>query len=301
MHLWADRYDGDLGDAFELQDQVASSVAGAIAPKLEQVEIERSRHKPTESLDAYDYYLRGLAAFHLWNRPGNNEALAHFYRAIDRDPTFAAAHGMAAHCYEMRNWFGWVDDTERETAESLRLALCAASLGKDDAIALSTAAASLAFVAGDCDTGAELIKRALTLNPNMALAWLCSGWINLYRGELELGKERVSRAMRLSPYDHYLFDMQCAMAFAHLFQRRFAEAVAWAEASLRSQPNYSVAHNALAAGSIMMGRPEVAQKAIARARELRPGLRISGLRNVWARSEHAAVYLESLRKAGLPE
>ena len=87
-HLWADRFDGALEDIFDLQDQVTASVVGAIAPKLEQAEIERAKRKPTESLDAYDYYLRGMASFHQWTREGNNEALPLFYKAIELDPRF---------------------------------------------------------------------------------------------------------------------------------------------------------------------------------------------------------------------
>ena len=98
-HLWADRFDGDLDDIFDLQDQVATSVVGAIAPKLEQAEIERAKRKPTESLDAYDFFLRGMAAFHQFNKAANIEALAFFLRAIERDPNFAPAYGMAARCY----------------------------------------------------------------------------------------------------------------------------------------------------------------------------------------------------------
>src|SRR5215469_13412371 len=87
-HLWADRFEGALEDIFDLQDQVTASVVGAIAPKLEQAEIERAKRKPTESLDAYDYYLRGMAAVHLWTREGNQEAVSHFQRAIELDPSF---------------------------------------------------------------------------------------------------------------------------------------------------------------------------------------------------------------------
>ncbi len=60
-HLWADRFDGELANIFDLQDRVTASVVGAIAPKLEQAEIERAKRKPTASLDAYDYFLRGMA------------------------------------------------------------------------------------------------------------------------------------------------------------------------------------------------------------------------------------------------
>ena len=109
-HLWADRFDGALEDIFDLQDQVTASVVGAIAPKLEQAEIERAKRKPTESLDAYDYYLRGMAAVHHWTREGNDEALRTFYRAIELDPNFASAYGMAARCYSQRKVSGWFVD-----------------------------------------------------------------------------------------------------------------------------------------------------------------------------------------------
>src|SRR5262245_13518430 len=92
-HLWADRFDGGAEDIFDLQDQVTTSVVGAIAPKLEQAEIERAKRKPTENLDAYDYYLRGLAAVHLWTKENTTEALSHLYRTIELDPNFAAAYG----------------------------------------------------------------------------------------------------------------------------------------------------------------------------------------------------------------
>ena len=89
-HLWAERFDGGLDDIFELQDQVTASVVGATAPAVEKAEIERAKRKPTESLDAYTLYLRGLAAFYqLGNRQANEEALRLFNSAIELDPDFA--------------------------------------------------------------------------------------------------------------------------------------------------------------------------------------------------------------------
>jgi len=85
-HLWADRFDGSLEHIFELQDQVTASVVGAIAPRLEQAEVERAKHKPTESLDAYDYFLRGIASLHSWTKESNDEALRLFNKAIELDP-----------------------------------------------------------------------------------------------------------------------------------------------------------------------------------------------------------------------
>src|SRR5713101_609237 len=119
-HLWADRFEGTLEDVFDLQDKVTASVVGAIAPKLEQAEISRAKHKPTGSLDAYDNYLRGRAvlhAVHEGDREAVSEALRLLYRAIELDPEFAAAYGMAALCYVLRKNFGWIDDDAEEAAE----------------------------------------------------------------------------------------------------------------------------------------------------------------------------------------
>ena len=174
-HLWADRFEGDLADVFELQDQVTSSVIGAIAPKLEQAEIERAKHKPTESLDAYDYFLRGMASLYSWTREDVSEALQLFHRAIQRDPEFASAYGAAAGCYFWRMVNGWMTDRGQEIAEAVRLARRAVELGKDDAVALSYGGLVLGYVGGEVAAGVMLIDRALMLNPNLATAWNAGG------------------------------------------------------------------------------------------------------------------------------
>ena len=158
-HLWADRFDGALEDIFDLQDQVTASVVGAIAPKLEQAEIDRARRKPTENLDAYDFYLRGLAGVHQWTKEGNDDALSNLYRAIELDPNFAAAYGLAARCYVQRKSGGWITDLAQAVAEAERLARRAAALGKDDAVALATAGFALADLVEDMEDGDALINQ----------------------------------------------------------------------------------------------------------------------------------------------
>jgi hypothetical protein len=108
-HLWADRFDGALEDMFDLQDQVTASVVGAIEPKMQRAEIERARRKPTENLNAHDYYLRGLTKVRRWTKDANSEALHLFSRAIDLDPGLACAYGMAAWCYSQRRANGWMN------------------------------------------------------------------------------------------------------------------------------------------------------------------------------------------------
>jgi tetratricopeptide (TPR) repeat protein len=165
-HLWAERFDGDLSDIFDLQDQVTESVVGAIAPAVEKAEIERARRKPTENLDAYTLYLRGLAAFYqLGNRRANAEALRLFNRAIELDPDFASAYGRAAYSYVHAKTSGWISVTGNEIAEVTRLAQRAVELGKDDAMALAASGYALAHVVRDFGVGAALIDRALVLIP----------------------------------------------------------------------------------------------------------------------------------------
>jgi tetratricopeptide (TPR) repeat protein len=302
-HLWADRFEGGLEDIFDLQDRVTMSVVGAISPKLEQAEIERAKRKPTESLDAYDYYMRGQAALHHWTFEGNNEALAMFARAVEIDPQFAAAFGMAARCYSQRKTAGWMTDRAREIAETARIAWRAAELGRDDAVALCTAGFGLAYVVGDLENGAALIDRAIALNPNLAWAWYFSGWVKVWLGEPEVAIERATHALRLSPYDPYVFNMQSALAHAHFIAGRDAEALSWAEMALRERSNHHSALRILAASCAMTGRKEQARNAMTRLREIDPALRISNLGNIapFHRPDDLARLADGLRKAGLPE
>jgi TolB-like protein len=302
-HLWAERFEGALEYIFDLQDQVTVSVVGAIAPKLEQAEIERSKRKPTDSLDAYDYYLRGIACVHRWSREGSTEALRLFNKAIELDSDFAAAYGMAARCYSQRKVSGWMTDRQKEAAEAERLARQAAELGRDDPIALCAAGMALAYVVGDLDEGAALIDRALSLNPNLAWAWLFSGWVRVWLGQPEVAIEHEAKAMRLSPHDSAFFNMQAATALAHFFAGRYVEALSWVERAIRAQPNHIIALCTAAATSALLGRNGEAKTALVRLRQLDPALRISNLEEVIPirQPEHFAIWAEGLRKAGLPE
>jgi tetratricopeptide (TPR) repeat protein len=302
-HLWADRFDGGLEDIFDLQDQVTSSVVGAIAPKLEQAEIERAARKPTENLDAYDYYLRGVAALHQVTHEANDEALRLFRRAIELDPKFASAYGMAARCYDQRKLCGWVTDRERDVAETRQLARRAAELGRDDAVALCTAGFSLAYVAGELENGAKLIERALVLNPNLAWGWLYSGWVQVWFGNAEAGIERLKRTMRLSPQDPQIGSMYAGIAYGHFVAGRYAEAIAAAETAILERPEHNSALRILAASCAILGDQVRAEKAMGRLRELDPALRVSNLRYLipLRRPDDYNRLADGLRKAGLPE
>jgi tetratricopeptide (TPR) repeat protein len=284
---------------------VTESVVGAIAPAVEKAEIERAKRKPTESLDAYALYLRGLAKFYQFaSRPANDEALRLFNNAIELDPDFASAYGRAAACYVYAKSEGWISDTPDGIAEVTRLAHRAVELGKDDAIALAASGWALAFVVRDLGIAASLIDRALVLNSNLAEAWYCGGWVKNWLGEPELAIERFARAMRLSPLDPSLLGMRGGTAHAHFFLGRYDEAASWAAMALQDNPDFQGQLRIDAASNAMAGRPEQAHKAVARLRQLNPALRVSSLKDVlgpYRRAEDLARYEEGLRQAGLPE
>lgn len=302
-HLWADRFEGRLEDIFELQDEIAASVAGAIAPQMELAEIERAKKKPTASLNAYDCYLRGVAHVHRGTQEAVDEALSLFRRSIELDPEFAAAHAMAAWSYFWRKINGWTEDRAWETVEGERLARRAVELGRDDAVALTRGGHALAHLAGDLDSGIALLDRAIFLNPNLASAWFLSGFLRTWHGECEEAIEHFERAMRLSPVDPELYRMQAGIAMAHLFAGRIEAASAWAERSYGNLPSFLMVVALIAATRALGGRQQEARRAIGEMRKLDPALRVSNITD-WlpiSRPEHLAIFADGLKKAGLAE
>ena len=302
-HLWADRFEGTLDDIFELQDQMSASVVGAIAPQLERAEIERAKRKPTESLDAYDYYLRGRTNLNRGTREAIGEGLTLFYKAIELDPEFASAYAMAAWCHFWRKVNGWMTDRTQEIAEGTRLARRAVELGKDDAVALTRGGHALTHFGGDIDSSIALVDKALTLDPNLAAAWFLGGFLRTERGDPDHAIEFFTRAMRFSPLDPEMFRMQAGMALAHLFAGRFESASSWAEKAYRDLPSFLLVVAIIAASHALAGRTNDAQRAMQHVRQLDPALRISNLED-WIpirRPEHLAMLAEGLRRAGLPE
>jgi TolB-like protein len=200
-NIWADRFDGALEDVFDLQDQVTARAVGAIEPRLQRAEIERAGRKPTESLDAYDYFLRGMASFHLFTKDSLLEAARLFVRATELDPNYASPYGMASWSGALRNSYGWMVDRESEIADAVRHARRAVAVGKDDPTALWSGGLSLAYMGKEVEAGAAYIDRALILNPNSAASWNASGWVRTYLGESVSAIEHFERAMRLNPLD----------------------------------------------------------------------------------------------------
>jgi adenylate cyclase len=251
-HLWADRFDGALEDIFDLQDRVTASVIGAVEPRLRSAEIDRAQTKPTESLDAYDLYLRSLPNFHALTQEGNEQALNLLHQALGLDPGYALAAAMAAWCHGYRRALGWASDLKKDAQEALHLAQVALDTGSDDAEVLHMSGFTLAYVGGDNATGALLLGRSLSINSNSAQAWSASGHIR--------GRDRAfTRAIRLSPLDPMLSTFYGGIAMAYFAAKRYAASVEWADKAVRIGPKFLPAYRWLAAGLAQMDAVEQAR------------------------------------------
>lgn len=301
--LWADRFEGELEDLFDLQDKITQHTMAAISPRLEEAEIARSKHKPTGSLDAYDCFLRGRAGLHLWTRAGTDDALRYFRRAIELDPDFAPAYGLAARSHTLRKAMNWMADKTAETSEAIHLAERAAELGREDAVALGTAGFALTYVANRFDDGDRLAERAIQVNPNFAWGWFFSGFIKAVSGEPDIGIARSSRALQLSPHDPHLYSFELSIATAHYIAQRYAEALAQAEKVTRVQPERFSSLAFKAASLAQLGRVEEARVLVRKLSITEPGISLANLR--WRfpikRDEDFLRWQDGLRLAGMPE
>ncbi len=303
-HVWADHFDGALDDIFDLQDRVTASVVGIIEPKLRHAEMERARRKPTESLDAYDLYLRALAQF-TDSHEGNLEALRLIHRAIELDPQYASPYGLAAYCYAIQKARGWVSPSDPALAEGIRMARRAASLGKDDPETLWMAGLALAQLSGDLLDGIALIDRALALNPNSASAWRASGLVHAYLGDTEQALARLERSARLSPLDASAFLPSMGFVVAHFMAGRYEEASAWCDKTLQERPDYPPALRMKAATSGLLGWLDEGHIWVERLLAVNPDATVSSMRlhyGVFIKKPGCLeAFLDGLRKAGLPE
>jgi adenylate cyclase len=303
-HLWADRFEGALEDIFDLQDRVASSVVGAIEPRLWQAEVERARRKPTANLDAYDYLLHAYGRIQAITAENVDEAIALTAKAIELDPHFAQAQALGGWCFFWRVVLGLSRDREGDAAAGVRLARAALAGEREDPSVLAWSAQVLAYLGREYETAASLVDRALLLNPNSSLAQALSGWIRLFLSDAEGAIARFQEALRLSPFDPFTAgSSKAGIAYAHLFTGRAAEAIIWARQATEEVPTFIGGHLGLVAALALAGRVEEAVAAKAEILHLAPDFRAGE----WQAQSHFRdrAFLDplyrGLRLAGLPE
>ncbi len=298
-HLWADRFEGDLSDIFALQDRMTESVVSAIAPKMLQTEIDLAARRPN-NLSAYDLCLRAFPHLYSWTRGGSTEALRLASRALEIDPRYGFAATQAGSCHLINVNQGWTADPKSEIAEGLRLIRLALSIDGNDDVALSILGWATASFSDDYDTAKKMGDRAVALNANSAFAWELRGFTYELAGQPEEAIRSFERAIRLSPFDPWLPRRFTGMGIALIGLGRFDEAVAAAKNALQTNQTYGPAYRCLAAALAHLGRDAEAGKTVAQHLEIEPHFRISE----WVAHTgqwQAQMYIDGLRKAGLPE
>jgi adenylate cyclase len=277
-HLWADRYDGALDDVFDLQDHITDKVIGIVEPSLQRSEIERSRQKHPESLDAYDFYLKALP-YMSSRKPVDARIAAGFLEeALKRDTNYLAAHALLAWCHQI---FFVHDGFEQEDkAAALKHAGLVIGGGSDDATALSIAATINAHLTSDFYTSLIAIKRALALNSSCATAHYLGAHIYAITGNAAEATALATRALRLSPFDPLSLEAHGALGIAAVQLARYDDAALHFADSTQANSRFLMHHFFLAASLALAGRIEEAKVVAKKVLELAPGFRFRVVREL---------------------
>jgi adenylate cyclase len=304
-HRWADKFDGQVEDVFDLQDNVTMRVVGAIVPKLDSASIELVERKPPENWSSYDHYLRGRA---LVDRPALgaiDEAEAEFRKAIELDPGFALAYAFASVCTHRRRKVGKRPPSQEQRSTATRLADRALELAPDDDLVLSTAWVVIDNVDNQHERGGALADRAVALNPNSVTAWIAQGWSSVYLDRLDQGSVAFERAIRLNPLDReQVRNAHFGLAWISQLTGRYTEGAAWANRMIAEDPTDLTALGLLEANLFHGGRQAEAKQVAERIRVIYPLLRASQYKNLYGstrKPEHAAIFAGNIDRLRLPE
>jgi TolB-like protein/cytochrome c-type biogenesis protein CcmH/NrfG len=302
-HVWADRYDRELKDIFSLQDEITGMIAAAIEPELGTVERERSRMKAPENLDAWDLYQHGLWHLYQETQLGNSEARRHFEQSMELSPEFAPAHAALAYvlCFDIINGYRELSDGSIEGA--YRTAKKAIALDDRDAMAHVVLGRIQLLRCKHEDAIAEL-ETALSLNPNLADAHHGLGVALTMSGRPEEALPQFEKAIRLSPYDPRVSSFHEMRAWTLLVMGRHDEAVVSARIAVRKHNADIWAYSTLGAALGHLGYRDEAKSALEELLKRKPDFSVGFVRQFVFYDripDHLELYLEGLRKAGLPE
>jgi TolB-like protein/DNA-binding winged helix-turn-helix (wHTH) protein len=302
-HIWADRFEGEMTDVFELQDRFAESVVAVIEPNVQRAEIERLKNKPAANLDAYDLLLRAQQLEFEFTEDSLAAALVCLKDALRMDPSYAPAMALASYCYAGRRMQGWTKDLVAENEEGLRLASRAVELGKDDSNVMWMAAFGIWQLGRDVRRANELAYRSLQLNPNSAIALTVTAWTEMIMGNPRRAIELYHRADRLSPRDPRVWMIATGLGLAHFHDGGLEEARLWAEKALSHNSRSAMALRCLAASFARLGEGEKAFSAVREMLKIEPQFSLSSFRAQLRvpDGDQGIQYIDALRLAGFPE
>lgn len=298
-HLWADRFDGAIEDIFDLQDEVTSRVLGAIAPQLQQAEIERAARKTPQSLDAWESFIRGLHLFSQHSDISTRAAIGMLEHAIELDPGYARAHGLRAVCLAWRAFQGWENPDSAFTAATDSVRRAVASDSREPWAFMAQAFVSLGR--RDDEAAVAALTEAVEASPNFAYAHALLGAAHAFGGRPAQAIEYIERAQRLSPRDIFTEEYQLFYSFAHFQAGRYAEAATAAERAIQLRPEHPALYIMAAASYGQAGEIEKAKDMLARLSSLVPSLSAVAIGETfpYTRHEDRARLVAGLRAGGL--
>jgi TolB-like protein/class 3 adenylate cyclase/Flp pilus assembly protein TadD len=302
-HVWADRFEGELEDVFDLQDRLTEQVVVVLEPQIRRAEIERARRARPDSLDAYDLFLRALPHAYAMRPEDNEAALGFLEKALRIDPDFVPAQAFAAWCYEQRLTRGWPAARPEDATRATRLAHATIQADTQDATLISIAGFVLVMVGREYDAGLGALRRAVGLNPYNIFVLMNAGWMEVFAGSLADAVELLGRARSLNPHDPAAFYVLSGLAMAHALARRWEEAIDLATASAAIYGEWDATYFVLGVALAYAGRTEEARVAVAKLIGLTPGMSAATYPGMLPirDPERRALLEEGLRLAGMPD
>jgi adenylate cyclase len=300
-HIWAEHYDRQLSDVFELQDEITRSVVSAIEPNLMQAEIARARAKPTETLAAYDFYLRALPEFHSFTEDGFIRSREFLTEALRRDQHFSDAWAALADCTSRMAAAGWLD-WDQASDQACHAARRAIETDPENGVGLAIAACTLAMLGRKFEEASEIADRALIIHPNSSSVCTNCGWVLVYIAQYSRAIALLEAGRRMSPLDPRAYFNMNATATAYLLSKDFESSLVWSERVLSKWPSHPVALQNRAAALSLLGRVEEAEVAVARLLEAKPNASVTLMRRLrLLDNDMRERIIDALRVAGLPE
>jgi adenylate cyclase len=301
-HLWADRFEGDLRDIFALQDAITERIVSAVEEKVRDAEIRRARAKPTDSLTAYDFYLRALPAWFGQTEVDYQRTQLLLGEAIEMDPEYAEALGTLTDSVNTRTIQGWHESWSRGVDEASRLAGRALAVGPDNSTCLASAAFAYGVLSNRFEEAFELANRAVVVHPNSV--FVCNRAATVYAvcGESDKAIAQCEAACRMNPLDSKkaATSTYTNLSFALYMARRYEESVRAGKRALGFAPQSNIARKYVAISLAQLGRTDEARAEIAELIKHQPSASLADFqqqpfRHKWMQELH----MEGLRKAGL--
>ena len=294
-HLWAERYDRDLKDLFALQDEIVQTIVSSLAVKVSAAESERAMRKDTDSLEAYDYLLRGWEYLSRITRPANVEARQLFQRAIELDPRYASAYVGLGWTYRRAVGHGWTEFPDQALQQAHDFAQKALSL--EESAAAHRLLGYVYLVWAEYDLASREMERAIELNPNDWDSRTIQGSVMLYTGRPDEAIRTFETALRFDPTMDS--DRVFELGLAYYVKGRYDDAIKILEQNLGRNPDHVFSHVPLAAAFAQVGRSEDAAREVAAVRRLHPFFEVASFGSRLRNPADRASIADGLRKAGL--